>query len=105
MIDQSHNIEGKIEPMILSVMNCQEAYAKSLIVPRKRLAEAQRAGNVLEAHRILMDTFRTDVRVLLEEVRNQLGVDPDPIAAYRKTGYEAKIASKRASKKTGSGYQ
>ncbi len=105
MIDQSHNIEGKIEPMILSVMNCQEAYAKSLIVPRKRLAEAQRAGNVLEAHRILMDTFRTDVRVILEEVRNQLGVDPDPIAAYRKTGYEAKIASKRASKKTGSGYQ
>ncbi len=105
MIDQSHNIEGKIEPMILSVLNCQEAFAKSLIVSRKKLALAQRAGQVLEAHRILMDAFRTDVRVLLAEVRLQLGVDPDPLETYRKSGYEDKIRKARATPKTTSGYQ
>ena len=36
MIDQCHNIEGKMLPMILAVLNCQEAYAKALCVPRAR---------------------------------------------------------------------
>ena len=65
MIDQSHNIEGKIGPMLQSVLNCQEALAKALIVPRARLAAAQSAGDVLQAHRLLTDAFRADVRPLL----------------------------------------
>ena len=62
MIDQSHNIEGKIDAMIQSVMNIQTAYAKALLVDQKRLAEAQLEGDVLGAHRILLDAFETDVR-------------------------------------------
>ena len=84
MIDQCHNIEGKIAPVIYSVLNCQEAYAKALIVPRARLAEAQAAGEVLEAHRILNDAYRTDVRPLLAQVREELNVPADPIAAYQR---------------------
>jgi L-rhamnose isomerase/sugar isomerase len=53
MIDQSHNIEGKLAPMILSVLNCQEAYTKSLLVPRDELAAAQRSGDVLAAHHLM----------------------------------------------------
>src|SRR5207249_4339883 len=51
MIDQSHNVEGKIEAMIVSVVNIQTAYAKALLVDRAGLEEAQRAGDVLGAHR------------------------------------------------------
>src|SRR5438552_1615449 len=52
MIDQSHNVEGKIDAMIQSVMNIQTAYAKALLVDEKRLAEAQRAGDVLDGDRM-----------------------------------------------------
>ena len=34
MIDQSHNVEGKIDAMIQSVVNIQTAYAKALLVDR-----------------------------------------------------------------------
>lgn len=90
MIDQSHNIEGKVAPMIWSVLNCQEAYAKALIVPRKQLAQAQTAGDVLAAHAILTDAYRTDVRPLLELVRAEMGVPVDPLAAFKMSGYEKK---------------
>lgn len=105
MIDQSHNIEGKLAPMILSVLNCQEAYARALLVPRDRLAEAQQAGDVLGAHHILTEAFRTDVRPLLATVREEMGVPVNPIAAYKAGGYEQKIASERGTADTGGGYQ
>ena len=105
MIDQSHNVEGKLLPMILSVVNCQEAYAKSLLVPRDKLAAAQQAGDVLGAHHILTETYRTDVRPLLAVVREEMGIPIDPISAYQASGYEAKIASERGTADTGGGYQ
>ena len=105
MIDQCHNIEGKIIPMIYSVLNCQEAYAKSLIVPRKKLAAAQAAGEVLEAHRILTETYRTDVRPLLAQIREEMGLPLDPIAAYRASRYDEKIRSERGIATTSGGFQ
>ena len=65
MIDQSHNVEGKIDAMIQSVENIQTAYAKALLVDEARLAAAQAEGDVLGAHRVLLDAFETDVRPLL----------------------------------------
>ena len=105
MIDQTHNIEGKLAPMMYSVLNCQEAYAKALLVPRKPLAEAQLNGNVLQAHQLLTDAFRTDVRPLLAQVREELGVPTDPIAAYWASGYEEKIRSERGLSSTSGGFQ
>jgi L-rhamnose isomerase/sugar isomerase len=105
MIDQSHNIEGKIAPMILSVLNCQEAYAKSLLVPRQPLAEAQAAGDVLGAHHLLTEAYRADVRPLLAQVREEMGAPTDPVAAYRASGHDQKLASERgAASGAGSGY-
>src|SRR3954471_896709 len=46
-IDQAHNIEAKVEAMVLSVINLQEAYMKALIVDREALADAQQRGDVL----------------------------------------------------------
>jgi L-rhamnose isomerase/sugar isomerase len=105
MIDQSHNVEGKIAPMIYSVLNCQEAYAKALLVPRKELRAAQQAGDVLGAHHLLTEAYRRDVRPLLAKVREEMGVPVDPIAAYRASGYEEKIARQRGVTATSGGYQ
>jgi L-rhamnose isomerase/sugar isomerase len=96
MLDQCHNIEAKIPAIIRSVMNVQEATAKSLLVDRDALATAQNNGDVLEANSILMDAYNTDVRPLLAEVRADAGLDPDPIAAYRRSGYQEKIVAERA---------
>ena len=105
MIDQSHNIEGKLAPMILSVLNCQEAYAKSLLVQREELAGLQGTGEVLAAHNLLTEAYRVDVRPLLAKVRDELEVTVDPIKAYRESGYEGAIASERGTIEFSGGYQ
>ena len=76
-------------------MNVQEATAKALLVDTGALARAQQAGDVLGANAVLMDAFSTDVRPLLAEVRADMGLDPDPVAAYHRSGYAEKIAAER----------
>jgi L-rhamnose isomerase/sugar isomerase len=95
MLDQCHNIEPKIPGQIRSVMNVQEATAKALIIDRDALASAQRRGDVLGANAVLMDAFNTDVRPMLAEVREGLGLDPDPMAAYARSGYADRIVKER----------
>ena len=95
MIDQTHNIEPKMEAMILSVMNLQEAYAKALLVDRPALDEARRAGDVLGAHRALLDAYAADVRPLCAKVREDLGAAADPIAVFKESGYAQKVAGER----------
>jgi L-rhamnose isomerase/sugar isomerase len=96
MLDQCHNIEAKIPAIIRSVMNVQEATAKALLVDRPALRAAQQAGDVLAANAVLMDAYNTDVRPLLAELREDAGLDPDPIAAYHRSGYQEKIVAERA---------
>jgi L-rhamnose isomerase/sugar isomerase len=95
MLDQCHNIEPKIPALIRSVMNVQEATAKALLVDTDALRAAQRAGDVLDANAVLVDAFATDVRPLLAELREDMGLDPDPIAAYHRSGHAAKIRAER----------
>ncbi|MFI0806211.1 L-rhamnose isomerase [Streptomyces echinatus] len=95
MLDQCHNIEPKIPAIIRSVMNVQEATAKALLVDRAALAGAQAAGDVLGANAVLMDAYDTDVRPLLRAVREELGLDPDPLAAYRRSGWAERIVAER----------
>jgi L-rhamnose isomerase/sugar isomerase len=95
MIDQSHNIEPKIEAMIVSVMNLQEAYARALLVDRVALEAAQRAGEVLQANRTVMDAFQTDVRPLCAKVREDLDACADPITAFRQSGYLERLTEAR----------
>jgi L-rhamnose isomerase / sugar isomerase len=95
MLDQCHNIEAKIPAIIRSVMNVQEATAKALLVDRSALAAAQASGDVLEANAVLMDAYNTDVRPLLASLREEMGLDADPVAAYRRSGWAEKIAAER----------
>jgi L-rhamnose isomerase/sugar isomerase len=105
MIDQSHNIEGKIDAMIQSVANIQTAYAKALLVDRERLTAAQLEGDVLGAHRVLMEAFETDVRPLLVELRGDLGLAPDPVEAFRSGGYAERLAEERGTSNVESAYE
>jgi L-rhamnose isomerase/sugar isomerase len=95
MLDQCHNIEAKIPALIRSVMNVQEATAKALIVDTDALAKAQQNGDVLAANAVIADAFATDVRPMLAELRTEMGLDPDPIAAYHRSGYAEKIVAER----------
>jgi L-rhamnose isomerase/sugar isomerase len=95
MLDQCHNIEPKIPAQIRSVMNVQEATAKALLVDAVSLKAAQQTGDVLAAHAVLMDAFNTDVRPVLAELRGEMGIDPDPVSAYLRSGYPEKIIADR----------
>jgi len=95
MLDQCHNIEPKVPAQIRSVMNVQEAAAKAALVDAAALAAAQQAGDVLGAHAVLMDAYDTDVRPLLADLRAGQGLDPDPVAAYHRSGYQDKIVADR----------
>ena len=104
MLDQCHYIESKLEAMIQSVINCQVAYAKALIVNYGDLATAQRAGDVLGAHRVLTDAYETDVRPLLAKVREEKGIAPDPIAAFKADTYAQKVAEERGKSEATGGF-
>jgi len=95
VLDQCHNIEDKIPGQIRSITNVQEAVAKALLVDAVALKKAQTDCDVLAANDVLMDAYNTDVRDLLGEVRTEQGLDPDPKAAFARSGYLAKIAADR----------
>ncbi|GAB2779148.1 L-rhamnose isomerase [Amycolatopsis magusensis] len=96
MLDQCHNLEPKVPAMIRSVLNVQEATAKALLVDADALARAQADGDVLGANAVVMDAFNTDVRPRLAELRQDMGLDADPIAAYHRSGYQERIEAERA---------
>jgi L-rhamnose isomerase/sugar isomerase len=96
MLDQCHNIEEKVPAEIRSVMNVQEATAKALLVDVEVLRAAQAEGDVMAANGVLVDAFSTDVRPLLAEVRVDMGLDPDPLGAYARSGHAEQVRTKRA---------
>jgi L-rhamnose isomerase/sugar isomerase len=95
MVDQSHNLKPKIEAMIQTVTTAQELYAKACLVDRARLQNAQAQMNVVDAEETLRTAFFTDVRPLLSEWRQAHNLAVDPLAAYRSSGYEARISRER----------
>jgi L-rhamnose isomerase/sugar isomerase len=74
--------------MIRSVLNVQTAHAKALLVDRDKLLEARMSNDVLGAEACVREAFETDVRPLLEKVREEDELDPDPMKAYLASGYE-----------------
>ncbi|CAM8628157.1 L-rhamnose isomerase [Candidatus Planktophila dulcis] len=95
VLDQCHNIEAKIPGQIRSIMNVQEAVSKAVFVDQDALKVAQKNGDVLGAHEVLMDAFNTDVRPMIREWREARGIDGEPMKAYSKSGYAEKIAAER----------
>jgi L-rhamnose isomerase/sugar isomerase len=96
MLDQCHNVEEKVPAELRSVMNVQEATAKALLVDREALRSAQAEGDVMAANAVLVDAFSSDVRPLLAELRQEMGLGPDPLSAYASSGYAERARAERA---------
>jgi L-rhamnose isomerase/sugar isomerase len=96
MIDQSHNLKGKIEAMIQTVMQAQELYAKAALVDYETLASAQGRCQLVEAESVLRDAFSTDVRPVIAQWRAANRLPADPLDAFRQSGYLERITAERA---------
>ena len=99
MVDQAHLLKGKIEAMIQTIVTIQETYARALLVRRADLRAAQEAGAVVDAEEILREAYHTDVTPLVRQVRQEMGCPPDPLAAFRASGYQEKIAAERGERR------
>jgi L-rhamnose isomerase/sugar isomerase len=98
MIDQSHNLKGKIEAMVQTVSTAQELYAKASLIDHEELAQLQDACKLVEAEELFRGAFWQDVRPLLREWRTQRGLPADPLQALREGGYVERITSERQAK-------
>src|SRR3954447_221196 len=103
MVDQSHNLKPKIEAMIQTATTAQELYAKACLVDRAKLQDAQSRMNIVDAEETLRTAFNTDVKPLLAEWRKRKNIDPDPMHAYRASGYETRVSKEREARRAASG--
>jgi L-rhamnose isomerase / sugar isomerase len=98
MIDQSHNLKGKIEAMIQTVKMAQELYAKSVLVDYPKLVVAQNHCDLVKAESVLQDAFATDVRAMIQEWRRSKGLPIDPMEAFRQSGYLERVSKERSAR-------
>jgi L-rhamnose isomerase/sugar isomerase len=102
MVDQSHNLKGKIEAMIQTVAMAQQLHAKAALVDHASLLVAQARSDLVRAESILQDAFATDVRPAIREWRASRGLPIDPMQAFRDSGYLERITDERATRPAGS---
>jgi len=102
MIDQSHNLKGKMEAMVQSVVTAQELYARAAMVDREELAKLQDECRLMEAEELFRDSFWTDVRPMVRTWREARGLPANPLAALREGGYVERIEKEREQKNRGS---
>jgi L-rhamnose isomerase / sugar isomerase len=98
MIDQSHNLKGKIEAMIQTVTRAQQLYSKAALVDDEKLARAQNNADLLGAESLLQVAFATDVRPAIREWRASKGLPTDPLNVFRESGYLECITKERAAR-------
>jgi L-rhamnose isomerase/sugar isomerase len=96
MIDQSHNMKGKVEAMVQSVVTAQELYARAALVDQAALGGLQESCALVEAEELFRGAFWTDVRPLVKAWREARGLPGEPLKALREGGYVEKITEERA---------
>jgi L-rhamnose isomerase/sugar isomerase len=105
MIDQSHNLKGKVEAMIQSVITAQELYARAALIDQDRLADLQQSCKLVEAEECFRTAFWQDVRPLVRDWRIARGFPADPLAALAESGYIEAITRDRAPRNANAGSQ
>jgi L-rhamnose isomerase / sugar isomerase len=101
MVDQSHNLKGKIEAMIQTVCTAQELYVKAALVDHERLHKFQQSCSLVDAEETLRGAFWQDTRALVKEWRKVNSLPEDPMQAFRESGYLEKITRERREKNLG----
>jgi L-rhamnose isomerase/sugar isomerase len=100
MIDQSHNLKGKLEAMVQTVCTAQELWLKAALVDREKLASLQLSCDLVGAEELFRGAFWTDVRPLIAAWRSEHGLPADPLGAIRTNGYLERITLERAGRQS-----
>lgn len=95
MVDQCHITKQKMDAMIQTIIHIQTAYAKAMCINRKKLYDAQLAKDVVTAETCLQEAFNTDVEGLLKVAREEMGIEANPLEAFRASGYWEKVSKER----------
>ena len=103
MVDQSHNLKGKMEAMVQTVVAAQELYAKAALVDRALLMELQDECRLVEAEECFRSAFWADVRPIVREWRVSRGMPEDPLGSLRSDGYVERITREREKANAGAG--
>ena len=102
MIDQSHNLKGKIEAMVQTVVTAQELYARAALIDRQQLAELQQSCKLVESEECFRSAFWQDVRPVVREWRVARGLPAEPLKALAESGYVEKVTRERGSRNAAS---
>lgn len=103
MIDQSHNVTDPIESLLSSAEAIATAFAKSALVDREALHEAQRTNDAMLAFQTLRRAYRTDVTPVLAMARLKAGGAIDMLDCYREVGWRSRKAQERKQVGAGTG--
>ena len=98
MIDQSHNLKGKMEAMVQTVCAGQELWLKAALVDREQLEHLQDKCELVAAEELFRGAFWNDVRPVVKEWRQSRGLPEDPLAALAESGYVQRISAERGGK-------
>jgi L-rhamnose isomerase/sugar isomerase len=98
MIDQSHNLKGKVESMVQTVATAEELFAKAALVDLEELEILQQQCKLVEAEECFRSAFWEDVRPIVREWRGSRGLPEDPLLALAESGYVERITAERAEK-------
>ena len=98
MIDQSHNLKGKMEATVQTVVTAQELWLKAALIDRQQLAVYQQSCDIVAAEELYRGAFWQDVRPLAAAWRTANGLPADPLAALRASGYVERAAKERGSR-------
>ena len=101
MVDQSHNLKGKIEAMIQTVCTAQELYARAAVVNHEQLGKFQEQCSLVDAEETLRGAFWQDTRSIVKEWRRAKGLPDDPLQAFRQSGYLERIVRERGERNVG----
>jgi L-rhamnose isomerase/sugar isomerase len=105
MIDQSHNLKGKLEAMVQSIVAAQELYAKAALIDQHRLADLQQSCKLVQAEECFRTAFWQDVRPMIREWRLARGLPCDPLKTLAESGYVEGITRDRAPRNSNAGGQ
>jgi L-rhamnose isomerase/sugar isomerase len=95
MIDQSHNVTDPLESLMTTAVELVRAFVQAQLVDRDALAGYQDANDALMALGTLRRAYTTDVEPILAMARLRSGGAIDPVAAYRASGYRARMIEER----------
>ena len=102
MIDQSHNLKGKVEAMVQTVVMAQELFAKAALVDQEKLAELQQSCDLVAAEETFRGAFWIDVRPMVKEWREARKLPVEPLKSLQQSGYVETISRERGARNANS---